>query len=104
MDKWIRLMVLVSLLVGMVGCRYPNSQVLTVDERPRISVQDAPRGSILYLDGVQIGPATNYSPKTGSLLLEEGTHQVSVRTDSGSILFEETIYLGGGELKVLKMH
>ena len=104
MYNWIRLAVLVSLLAGTAGCRYPDSQVRTVDERPQISVQDAPRGSILYLDGLQIGPAQNYSPKTGTLILEAGTHQIIVRADSGSILFNETIYLGGGELKVLKIH
>jgi hypothetical protein len=100
----IRLAVLLFLLVGTVGCRNPESQVRTVDDRPQIAVQDAPKGSILYVDGVQFGPATDYSPKTRTLILEPGTHQVIVRAGSGSILLEETIFLGGGELKVLKIH
>jgi len=104
MYYWIRLAVLVFLLVGTVGCNYPESQVRTVDDRPHITVQDAPIGSILYVDGLQIGPATNYRPKTGTLIIEPGTHQVIVRTNSGSILLKETIFLGGGELKVLKIH
>jgi len=104
MYYWMRSSVFVLLVVGTVGCPYPQSQVRTTDDRPQIAVQDAPRGSILYVDGIQIGPAKNYGPKTSPLILEPGTHKVIVRTDSGSILIEETIFLGGGELKVIKIH
>ena len=104
MYYWIRSTVIVVLLVGIVGCRYPESQVRTADDRPQIAVENAPRGSTLYVDKIKIGPAKNYSKKTSPLFLEPGTHQVVVRTDGGSILLKETIFLGGGELKVLRVH
>ena len=104
MYYWMRSAVFVFLLLGTVGCPYPESQVRTADDRPQIAVQDAPRGSILYVDGIKIGPAKNYSPKTSPLILEPGTHQIIVRTDGDGIMLKETIFLGGGELKVLKIH
>ncbi len=103
MYYWIRSMVVMFLLVGTIGCRYPESQVRTADERPRIAIENAPRASILLVDEVEIGPAKNYSVKKGHLALEPGTHQVVVRAGNGSILLKETIFLGGGELKVMKI-
>ena len=103
MYYWFRLMVLLLSLVCMLGCRYPDSQVRTVEDQPRIVLHDAPAGSILYVDGIQIGSAREYGPKSNALILEPGTHQVIVRTGSGTLLLEETIFLGGSELKTLRI-
>ena len=98
-----RSIVIILLLLGIVGCRYPDSQVRTTDDRPRIALENAPRDSLLYVDKIKIGPAKNYTIKKGPLRLEPGTHHVVVRAESGTELLKETIFLGGGELKVLKI-
>ena len=95
------LVFLLAILLGP-GCAYPTNQVRTIDERPSIVVKNAPKGSILFVDGLNMGEAEYYNGKKRALALETGTHKVEV-INAGTVIFAERVYLGGGGVKTLTL-
>lgn len=113
--------ILSLLCVLIAGCAHPIERVRTVDDRPGLSVVGAPPGAILYVDGVEIGPAADFDGKpemvpgpgpTGRksrrkvpgrvLLLEPGTHHVEIR-DGKTVLRAVDIFLGEGTRREIKV-
>ena len=92
------------LLVAMMlsGCAYPIKQTHTVDDRPTIFVANPPSGAMLYVDGVEIGPAVEYNGDPNVLLLEPGTHRVEVRT-GGQTLYSSDLFLGEGTQRKISL-
>jgi len=80
------------------GCVYPNQQVQKVDDRPGISIAGALSGSILYLDGLEIGPAHLYDGNPNYLIIEPGKHHVEIRQGS-ELLHSLDIYAGEGTMR-----
>lgn len=95
--------ILVALLIvlGAVGCA-TTSEVTTVDDRARLVVDGAPVDAVLYVDGLSMGMASNYSPKKGALAIESGTHEIEVRSASQTF-YSERVFLGPGLLKTVKL-
>ena len=91
------------LLSLVASCAYPESGVRVVDDRPRIAIENAPLNSVLLVDGLDMGPASRFDGKENVLRVERGTHRIEVVSQGATILSEE-IFLGGGELRVLKVH
>ncbi len=88
------------LLVMGLGCAEPRTHTRVVDGRPKILVKDAPKGAVLYVDGVSMGQADTYQGDPGVLLLEPGTHLVEIKA-AERLLFSQRIFLGGGELRTI---
>jgi hypothetical protein len=83
------------ILIAMIGCVYPNRQVQTVDDRPGLVIVGAPPNAVLYIDGLEIGPAQKYNGKPEVLLVNPGTHSVQIRQGS-NILRSLDVFLGEG--------
>ncbi len=92
----------VILMVVFIGCAMPKSQVISTDERPKISIQGAPQGTILYVDDLSMGDANQYNGVDQVLSLESGTHIVEIRSIDGSIIYQEKVFLGS-ELKKIRV-
>lgn len=90
-------------LVALVSCSMPSTTVRTTDTRPSLAIEGAPDGAILYVDGQKIGEAVRYDGQPNVLLVEPGTHVVSVRGADGAPLLERKVYVES-ELKTLKVH
>ena len=95
--SWIVFMFLFS------GCTYSKTQIKAVDHRPTIVIQNAPQGSLLYVNGLKIGNAVEYNGKPQSLTIESGAHQVEIRSSSKALIYKETIFVEG-EQKTIKVH
>lgn len=90
------------LLIVIAGCAYPNRQVQTLDDRPSLTVVGAPPNAILYVDGLEIGPAHKYDGKPDVLSLNPGTHSVQIRNGT-DVLRALEVFLGEGTHREIKL-
>lgn len=99
-----RSLVPILLLVLLASCTgMPQTVVTTPDTRPSLAVAGAPDGALLYVDGRLAGEAVRFDGNPGILLVEPGTHEVTVRGKDGAVLLEERIFVES-ERKVLTVH
>ncbi len=99
-----RTAVLAILLSVLASCTsMPQTVVTTPDTRPSLAVVGAPDGALLYVDGRLAGEAARFDGNPGTLLVEPGTHEVTVRGKDGTILLQERVFVES-ERKVLTVH
>ena len=98
-----RTLLAVSLLSLAAACAMPSTVVRTPDTRPSLAVEGAPAGAILFVDGVRVGEAILYDGEPNVLLVEPGTHTVTVRAADGTELLEQKVFVES-ERKTLKVH
>ena len=97
------LMIIVAAILLLAGCKYPEpAKVEQKDSRPAIGVSGAPEGTLLFVDGLQMGYVGQYDGEAGVLLVESGNHVVEIRAQSGETLFSEEVFLSGSTTKVIK--
>jgi hypothetical protein len=90
--------------VLLQGCRYPDAaKIEQKDSRPAIGVAGAPVGAVVFVDGLEMGPASRFDGKKNVLLVESGTHLVEVKSADGQLLRSETLFLGGSTTKILQI-
>ena len=93
----------ISLMILLAACSMPSTVVKTPDTRPSLAFEGAPEGAVLFLDGVRTGLASQYDGQPNVLLVEPGTHLVTIRGADGAILLERKVFVES-ELKTLKVH
>jgi len=98
-----RLLVSSLIMLLVCSCSYPTSEVRVLDDRPTIVVENAPKGALLFVDGLDMGQAGLYDGRKNALILEPGTHEIEVM-NQGNVIHSERIFLGDGESKTLKVH
>jgi hypothetical protein len=98
-----RTLLAVSLFFLAAACAMPSTVVQTPDTRPALAVEGAPAGAILFVDGVRVGEAILYDGQPNVLLVEPGTHTVTVKGADGAELLEQKVYVES-ERKTLKVH
>jgi len=87
----------------LCACAVPSTTVRTTDTRPSLAFEGAPEGAKVYVDGLLVGDAEKYDGQPGILLVEPGTHQISVKGRDGSVLMERKVYVES-EIKTIKVH
>jgi hypothetical protein len=86
------------------GCHYPDAaKIEQKDSRPAIGVAGAPVGSVVFVDGLKMGSASQFDGQKNVLLVESGTHLVEVKSASGQVLHSETLFLSGSTTKILQV-
>ena len=80
----------------LAGCALPETTVKSANSQPGLIVQGAPPGSLLYVDGLVMGPASQFDGKPKVLAVLEGVHQVEVRQGSTTV-YSEKAFVSGGE-------
>jgi hypothetical protein len=89
-------------LTLILGCAAPRTSTQAVDGRPKVLVKDAPKGAVLFVDGVSVGQADSYSGGPAVLLLEPGTHLIEIKAGD-RLLVSQRIFFGGGELRTISV-
>lgn len=74
----------------------PITKVETGDSRPVLAIEGAPQNSGLYIDGLKVGNANDYDGNPHVLLIEPGTHKVSIRTLGGKSIYDQRIFVESG--------
>ncbi|MCH8157025.1 MAG: hypothetical protein IID18_04615 [Nitrospinae bacterium] len=82
--------------VFLFSCSLPITKVETGDSRPVLAIEGAPQNSKLYIDGLLVGNANDYNGSPRVLLVEPGTHEVSVITLSGKSIYNQRIFVESG--------
>ncbi len=94
--KLLRHVLVVLVLVALAGCsiRYPSGRTDISDERPSIAFSGAPEGSVVFVDGQAMGPASQYDGRENVLLVEPGTHLIRVRLGDRVLLTQRVFFSG----------
>lgn len=88
----IRILIASLTLIFMVGCSMPATTVKTVDTRPSISITGAPKGSLLFVDGISMGDAEQYDGHPNILTIEPGTHRIEVKSND-NLIYQQIIFV-----------
>jgi hypothetical protein len=70
----------------------PSTVVRSVDDRPTLAFKGAPDNAILFVDGIDMGPAAQYDGDPKVLTVEPGTHNVLVNIGAETI-FEKRVFV-----------
>lgn len=81
-----------ALVFALCCCTMPTTTVRTVDDRPTLAFKGAPEGALLYIDGINMGPAGQYDGESKVLTIEPGTHTVRVAVNNDTI-YEQRIFV-----------
>lgn len=92
------ILVVVSIL-AVNACAYPKTSVKAVEENPSLVFKGAPPTAQVRVDGLDAGPAADYSGDR-SLTVLPGRHVVEV-IDQGKLLLREDVFLSSGSIKTL---
>jgi hypothetical protein len=82
-------------IAALAGC-LPQTTVRTGMSPPTLMVTGAPSGSVLVVDGLDMGSATQYDGNPKVLAVLEGTHQVEVRLGS-NVVHREKAFASSGQ-------
>lgn len=94
---------LIICAIAVTSCAYPTSSLRQGGQRPAIGFSGAPPNAVVTVDGVEMGPASQYNSGKQVLIVESGSHTVSLRLD-GDEIYQQHIYLGSGETKIIEIN
>ena len=102
--KKIILFIGIIAVIAAAGCapRYPVTNVTTVDSRPTLSFTNAPEGSVVVVDNLTMGEASEFNGKPKVLVIEPGTHEIAIM-QKDKIIFQQTIFIES-EHKIINVH
>lgn len=81
------------------GCSWFHRKAPAPDPTELI-VTGAPAGSVLFIDGVQVGQPTQASNRTQILRVAAGTHVLEVKVGE-SVTYRENTYVDTGDKRVI---
>ena len=103
-EHWkMKAFLVITLALSLSACAMPATTVRTTDTRPSLAFVGAPKGATVYIDGLPMGDAEKYDGQPEVLVVEPGTHLVTIKDGKGSILLERKVYVES-EIKTLKVH
>ena len=83
-----------AVLLIVAACAYPTTRTDIPDERPSLAFTNAPEGSTVWVDGLQMGAAHDFNGTDRVLLVEPGNHVVEVRMGE-RVLLTRRVFLSG---------
>jgi hypothetical protein len=85
------------MMIALVsGCSMPQTTVRSGSSQPGLIVKGAPIGSTLFVDGLAIGPASEFDGNPKVLTVLEGVHKVEVRSGT-TVIYSERSFASNGE-------
>ncbi len=76
----------------------PTTRTDISDERPSLAFRNAPIGSVVVVDGNNMGLAASFDGVENVLLVEPGIHFIEVRMGE-KVLFSERVFVSGQATK-----
>jgi len=92
----LKALAIAGILSILSACALPQTTVRTGSAQPSLLVKNAPAGTVIYVDGVAMGPAPQFDGNPTVLAVLEGAHQVEVRRGT-SVIYHEKIFVSNGE-------
>jgi hypothetical protein len=92
----VKLLMIMIVIAALTGCMpLPQTTVRTGMPPPTLTVTGAPSGSVLVVDGLNMGSAPQYDGNPKVLAVLEGAHKVEVRLGSNVVYREKTFVSSG---------
>jgi hypothetical protein len=92
-----------SLLIALLclsGCSWFHSRTPPESPPTQLLVNGAPSGSVLVVDGMQAGPATDGTNRAQQVDVAPGAHVLEVKTGD-SVVYRENTYVEAGQTRVV---
>lgn len=86
--------------VGLCGCTWFHAKKPSALDAPELTITGAPAGSIVFIDGVQVGTANEAATHPQNLQVAPGTHILEVRTGD-AVVYRENFDAIAGEKRVI---
>lgn len=83
-------------LASLAGCHWFGARKSRAPDPSEIVVTGAPAGSLIYIDGTQVGQPAAHEDQTQVLDVTAGTHKVEVQSND-RVVYREDTYVGPGE-------
>ena len=100
-------LIAVAVLLGFLAAciQMPSEKQEVADLRPQFSFafadpDDDPAQYRVFIDGLDVGMASNYVAGKNALKVLSGTHVVKVQS-KGRTVVEERVYLGDGAIRTI---
>lgn len=90
----------IAMLSALSACALPETTVDSGSAHSGLVVKGAPQGSALYVDGIQVGSADQYTGNPNVLAILRGTHQVEIR-DGSNVIYRDKVYVDSGETRTI---
>lgn len=87
-----RLFCLLCLIGALAACSMPTTTVRSVDTRPGLIIANAPEGATVLVDGISVGAASEYNGEPNHLLVDPGTHRITVR-QGNAVIYDQQIFV-----------
>lgn len=85
-----------GLVAILSACALPQTTVRTGSAQPSLLVKNAPSDSVIYVDGLAMGPAPRFDGNPTVLAVLEGAHQVEIRQGT-AVIYHDKIFVSNGE-------
>lgn len=95
-----RVFVLVTLACLSACSWFSSRRPQQLPDPAEIIVTGAPAGSLVFLDGLQTGPAAAHNDQSQVLDVAPGAHKVEVHMGD-TVVYREDTYVGLGERRVV---
>jgi hypothetical protein len=93
-------LLLLALVTQLWACSLPQATVRTGSTQPGLIIKGAPNGSLLFIDGLAAGQASQFDGNPKVLTVLEGVHRVEVRTGA-AVIYSEKAFVSNGETHVV---
>lgn len=87
-------------LACLAGCGWLGLRKAHSPDPTQIVVTGAPKGSLVFVDDVQIGQPTVSNNRPQTLEVTAGAHKVEIRVGA-ALVYREDTYVGQGEHRVI---
>jgi hypothetical protein len=91
---------LLVVFASLSACSWFNSRRPPQPEPTEIIVTGAPAGSLVFIDGAQVGQAAAHNDQSQVLIVAAGAHKVEIH-QGDKIVYREDTYVGVGERSVV---
>ncbi len=88
-------------LAGLGACSWLGMRKTPPPPAPtELLVTGSPAGSLVFIDGVQVGQAAARGNQTQVLAVAAGTHEVAIKLND-KVVYREATYVAPGERRVV---
>jgi hypothetical protein len=100
----VRILTILLIVVAWVSaCTMPETTVRSGSAPPpSLIVKGAPTGSTLFIDGLAMGPATQFDGNPNVLAVLAGVHKVEVRSGT-SVVYSGKAFVSSGETHIVRI-
>jgi hypothetical protein len=98
-----KIYLLIATTLLLSACAVPDSTVKTGSVRPTLLIKGAPADATLLVDGLVMGPASQFNGEPNTLLIEEGVHQVQIK-QGNTIIHSEKAAVSNGESRTITIN